>query len=270
MSTLPRRPPHGEVHAAQRPRRGSDPAPIQVLFVGRDRLCAETLRLALRRVGMEVDIVPPGEAEGAWRPDHPPDLVLIELEVDGAGPEIGERFLRRDPSVKLVGLLSSIEPEDPEAVTGAGFTGYMTKDTPLSTFVHGLRHCLAGRPVRLPSRPDPVRRRRPADLLGNQLTPREREVVAILVEGGGNEQIGLRLHISPNTVRTHVQSVLSKLQLHSRVEIAAWAFRNGLVGQGGLSDWTGLIRERWGSAPETGPVPGPVRPPATTGSPGTS
>lgn len=270
MATIPRRPPHGEVHAAHRPRGVSDPAPIQVLFVGRDRLCADTLRLALRRVGMEVDIVPPEEAEGAWRPDHPPDLVLIELDVDGTGPAIGERFLRRDPSVKLVGLLSSIDPEDHKAMTRAGFTGYMTKDTPLSTFVHGLRHCLAGRPVRVPSRLEPTRRRRPADLLRDQLTPREREVVAILVEGGGNEQIGLRLHISPNTVRTHVQNVLSKLQLHSRVEIAAWAFRNGLVGQGGPPDWTGLIGERWGSALEAGPVPGPVGPPATTGSPGTS
>jgi two-component system nitrate/nitrite response regulator NarL len=232
MSKPPRRAAHGELQAAHRPRGVSDAAPTQILYVGRDRLCAETLRLALRRVGMEVDIVPLAEAEGAWRPDHPPDLVLIELEVGGAGPEIGERFLRRDPSVKLVGLLSSIDPEDHKAMTGAGFTGYMTKDTPLSTFVHGLRHCLAGRPVRVPSRLGPIRRRRPADLLRDQLTPREREVVAILVEGGGNEQIGLRLHISPNTVRTHVQSVLSKLQLHSRVEIAAWAFRNGLVGQG--------------------------------------
>lgn len=270
MLTSPPRTRTDQDRSDHRPRRGSDPAPIQVLFVGRDRLCAETLRLALRPLGIEVDSVPPGEAEGAWKPDHPPDLVLIELEVDGTGAEIGERFLRRDPSVKLVGLLSSIDSKDTEAMTGAGFTGYMTKDTPLSTFVHGLRHCLAGRPVRLPSRPDPLRRRRPADLLGNQLTPREREVVAILVEGGGNEQIGLRLHISPNTVRTHVQSVMSKLQLHSRVEIAAWAFRNGLVNEGGPADWTGLIEERWGSAPETGPVPRPVSPPATTGSPGTS
>jgi DNA-binding NarL/FixJ family response regulator len=268
MSTLPGRPPHGEVHAAQRPRRGSDPAPIQVLFVGRDRLCAETLRLALRRVGMEVDIVPPGEAEGAWRPDHPPDLVLIELEVDGAGPEIGERFLRRDPSVKLVGLLSSIDPEDHKAMTGAGFTGYMTKDTPLSTFVHGLRHCLAGRPVRVPSRLEPTRRRRPADLLRDQLTPREREVVAILVEGGGNEQIGLRLHISPNTVRTHIQSILSKLQLHSRVAVVAWAVRHGMAGRGEEVAQPGPSGEggRRGSVSGTGPV----RPRGPGGSPGTS
>lgn len=268
MSTLPRRPPHGEVHAAQRPRRGSDPAPIQVLFVGRDRLCAETLRLALRRVGMEVDIVLPGEAEGAWRPDHPPDLVLIELEAGGTGPEIGERYLRRDPSVKLVGLFSSIDPEGREAMTGAGFTGYMTKDTPLSTFVHGLRHCLAGRPVRLPLRPHPARRGRPADLLGDQLTPREREVVAILVEGGGNEQIGLRLHISPNTVRTHVQSVLSKLQLHSRVAVVAWAVRHGMAGLGGEVAQPGPSGEggRRGSVSGTSPV----SPRGPAGSPGTS
>jgi two-component system nitrate/nitrite response regulator NarL len=241
MSTLPGSPPRGEVHPQFR---GSDP-PIHVVFVSRDLLGGETLRLVLRRAGMRVEIVSPAHAEAAWRPDQPPGLVLIELGINGAGLELAEGFIKLDPSVKLVALLPSLDPRAIQAVTGAGFFAYMSKDTPLSTFVHGLRHCLAGRPVR----PDPVRRRRPVDLLGDQLTPREREVVAILAEGGGNEPIGLRLRISPNTVRTHVQSVLTKLQLHSRVEIAAWAFRNGLVGQG---------------------VPGPVSPPVTAGSPGTS
>jgi DNA-binding NarL/FixJ family response regulator len=251
-----------------RPRSGSDPAPTEVLFVGRDRLCGETLRLALRRVGMEVEIVSPGEAEGAWRPGRTPDLVVIEVEVDGAGLDIARRFLRRDPSVKLVGLLSSIDPEDREAMTGAGFTGYMSKDTPLSTFVQGLRHCLAGRTVRLPSRLEPTRRRRPADLLGDQLTPREREVAAMLVEGVGNEEIGHRLRISPNTVRTHIQSILSKLQLHSRVAVVAWAVRHGMAGRGEEVAQPGPSGEggRRGSVSGTGPV----SPRGPAGSPGTS
>jgi two-component system, NarL family, nitrate/nitrite response regulator NarL len=245
MSSLPRRPPDGEIYARSRV---SDP-PFHVLFVTPDRLGAETLRVALRRVEIRVEIVSPGHTEVTWRAEHRPDLVLIELGINGAGLELAEGFLELDPSAKLVALLPSLNPRLLEAVNGAGFFGYMSKNTPLSTFVHGLRHSLAGRPVRSPSRPEPIRRRRPVDPLGDQLTPREREVVTLVAGGSGNEQIGLRLRISPNTVRTHVQNALSKLQLHSRVEIAAWAFRNGLVGQG---------------------VPGPVSPPVTAGSPGIS
>lgn len=244
MSSLPRRPPDGEGNRSPVP----DP-PIHVLFVSPDRLGGETLRLALLRVGMGVEIVSPEHAEAAWRPQHPPDIVLIELGINGAGLELAEGFIALDPSAKLVALLPSLDPVVLEAVNRAGFLGYMSKDTPLSTFVHGLRHCLAGRPVRPSSRSDPGRKRRPIDRLGDQLTARELEVVAMVAEGSGNEQIGLRLRISPNTVRTHVQSALSKLQLHSRVEIAAWAFRNGFVGRR---------------------VPGPVSPPVTAGSPGTS
>ena len=243
MSSLPRRPPDHEVHA----RSPVPHPPIHVLFVSADRLGGETLRLALRRVGMGVEIASPEHAVEAWRPQHPPDIVLIELGINGAGLELAEGFLKLDPSAKLVALLPSLDRAVLEAVSRAGFLGSMSKDTPLSTFVHGLRHCLAGRPVRPPSRSDAGRRRRPVDPLGDQLTAREREVVTMVAEGSGNEQIGLRLRISPNTVRTHVQSALSKLQLHSRVEIAAWAFRNGLVGQGS-----------------------PVSPPVTAGWPGIS
>ena len=268
MLTSPPRTRTDQDRSDHRPRRVSDQAPIELLFVGRDRLCGETLRLALCRVGMEVEIVSPGESEVAWRPGHAPDLVLIELEIDGVGLEIARRFRRGDPSVKLVGLLSSLDAGALEALTGAGLSGYMSKDTPLSTFVQGLRHCLAGRTVRLPSRLESTRRRRPVDLLGDQLTPREREVVVMLVEGDGNEQIGQRLHISRNTVRTHIQSILSKLQLHTRVGVVAWAVRHGLAGRGGDFAQPGPFGEggRQGSVSGTGSV----SPRATAGWPGTS
>jgi DNA-binding NarL/FixJ family response regulator len=216
---------------------GQVSVPARLLFIVRDRLFAETVGFALRQLGMEVEIASPSAAEQAWRPERPPDLVLIEVEINGAGVELATRFLRWDPSVKVVALLSSLAPTTIDSLSEVGFTGWITKDTPLSTFVHGLRHCLAGRSFRQASRPHRARGRSLTELLADQLTPREREVVAILVEGKGNEEIGVRLRISPNTVRTHIQSVLSKLQLHSRVEIAAWAFRNGL----------GRSVDRWGS-----------------------
>jgi DNA-binding NarL/FixJ family response regulator len=194
---------------------------------------------------MEVEIASPSEIEEAWTPGLPPDLVVVEVGINGPGLEAAKRLLGMDPSVKVVALLPSLTPRAIQTVSEVGFSGYLAKDTPLSTFVDGLRHCLAGRSFRLRARPPRPRARRPADLLGDQLTPREREVVAMLVKGSGNAEIGLRLRISPNTVRTHIQSVLTKLQLHSKVEVAAWAFRNGLAGTGDRPRRNGL---RSGSA----------------------
>ncbi len=70
---------------------------------------------------------------------------------------------------------------------------------------------------------------RDAALLAGQLTPRELEVLEILVRGGSNPQIARELALSPNTVRTHVQSILTKLQVRSRLEAAAFAVRFGIV-----------------------------------------
>jgi DNA-binding NarL/FixJ family response regulator len=68
-----------------------------------------------------------------------------------------------------------------------------------------------------------------AMLLAGQLTPREREVLALLVEGATGGQISDSLTVSPNTVRTHIQNVLTKLQVRSRLEAAAFAVRWGIV-----------------------------------------
>jgi len=61
------------------------------------------------------------------------------------------------------------------------------------------------------------------------LTPREREVLALLAEGHGTRDIGQLLSISPNTVRNHVQNILRKLQVHTRLEAVTYAIRHGLI-----------------------------------------
>lgn len=65
--------------------------------------------------------------------------------------------------------------------------------------------------------------------MASQLTPREREVLALLVQGADGRTAASTLGISLNTVRTHVQSILTKLQVHSRLEAATFAVRHGIV-----------------------------------------
>jgi two-component system nitrate/nitrite response regulator NarL len=68
-----------------------------------------------------------------------------------------------------------------------------------------------------------------ASVLSVTLTDREREVLSLLVEGASGAEMAERLNLSPHTVRTHVQNLLTKLQVHSRVEAAAFAVRHGIV-----------------------------------------
>jgi DNA-binding NarL/FixJ family response regulator len=64
------------------------------------------------------------------------------------------------------------------------------------------------------------------------LTPREREVVALVAEGLTNAAVAERLYISPRTAAVHVSNILGKLGMVSRTEVAAWAVREGYAGEG--------------------------------------
>ena len=111
----------------------------------------------------------------------------------------------------------------------AGFHGYLTKQTEAERFTHALRSIEGGQTV-FPQRQIGRNRERTGDeLLAEQLTTREIEVLQLLAEGASSGHMAEQLDVSPNTVRTHVQGILSKLQVHSRLEAAAFAVRHGLV-----------------------------------------
>jgi two-component system nitrate/nitrite response regulator NarL len=110
----------------------------------------------------------------------------------------------------------------------------MTKNTPIQRLVEAVDSVLGGQvvvPQRLASEAAGARTpdEEAVELLAKQLTLREREVLVLLVEGASGQTIARRLGISPNTVRTHVQSILMKLQVHSRLQAATFAVRHRLV-----------------------------------------
>jgi two-component system nitrate/nitrite response regulator NarL len=121
----------------------------------------------------------------------------------------------------------------------AGFRGYVSKDCRVSQLREAITEAMgAGVVTAVPSHRLGSRTRSSKKggvaLLAGQLTQREREVLALLARGTSSVDMARRLDISPNTLRTHVQSVLTKLQVHSRLEAAAFAVRNELVSD---DDW---------------------------------
>ena len=199
-------------------------------------LFAEALVHMLRAEGIDVTAI---VARGGFAPEtvltHQPDVVLIDLDLpDESGIAVGQKVLVAAPQTKVIALA---EVDDARAMKEAmrlGFHGYMTKETSAGELIDGVRAVLGGQvvmPHRLTAQAMGARsvHEREVALMAEQLTPREIDVLSLLVDGAAGDTIARRLAISPNTVRTHVHSILTKLQVHSRLEAVTFAVRYGIV-----------------------------------------
>jgi two-component system nitrate/nitrite response regulator NarL len=162
-----------------------------------------------------------------------PDVVLLDLGLRGGRAlALGEQLLSAAPGAKVVAITPLQDPAIVSDAMRVGLHGLVTQQTPLADLLSGVQAVLGGEVV-LPHRlaPDGVRSGHDptAALLASQLTNRERHILALLAEGRSGQEIARRLSISPNTVRTHVQSILTKLQVHSRLEAVAFAVRHEIV-----------------------------------------
>jgi two-component system nitrate/nitrite response regulator NarL len=208
----------------------------KILIVEDHTLFADAIRSSLEDLDMEVlEPCPDGPAALEAVRRGGPDLVLLDIGLPGqSGLSVGRQILELAPGTKVVALTAMEDVRTMREAMSAGFHGYLTKDVQLRQFVRSIRAVLDGQMV-LPHR---LARRatgigspedQAAALLAQQLTSREREVLALLVSGANSAEIARRLTVSPHTMRTHVQGILTKLQVHSRLEAAAFAIRHGIV-----------------------------------------
>jgi two-component system, NarL family, nitrate/nitrite response regulator NarL len=164
-----------------------------------------------------------------------PELVLVDLGLpDVGGITLGRQILEEGPETIVLAVTGLNDPQAVKEALRAGFHGYVTKETSVARFVSSVRAAVDGQvvvPGRLAQAAAGAQspEERDAALLAGQLTAREKEVLALLVEGGDNAQIAMTLGVSANTVRTHVQSILTKLQVRSRLQAAAFAVKYGVV-----------------------------------------
>jgi DNA-binding NarL/FixJ family response regulator len=205
---------------------------IRVLIVDDHTLFAEAIRATLENVGMQiVGVARTGrEAIRIARREHP-DVSLVDVRLpDESGLVVGQAIMTAVPAGKVIAVTAAQDRATAAEAFRLGF-GFMVKDIPLSKFVGYIDAAVHGQSV---GSPRPARTRRSPvvaseALLVEQLTPREHEVLTLLVQGVSGDTIAQRLGISRNTTRTHIQSILTKLQVHSRLEAAAFAVRSGIV-----------------------------------------
>lgn len=161
-----------------------------------------------------------------------PQVILMDYALpDGDGVTATARLKARHPEVKVVMLTSYLDEDVLVAAIEAGCSGYVTKAKGADELTAAVRLAAEGEALvsaDMLARLLP-RLRRHQRGVGNDLTSRERQVLALLADGETKEAIARRLVLSPNTVRNHIQNVLVKLGVHSRLEAVATATREGLL-----------------------------------------
>lgn len=164
------------------------------------------------------------------------DVVLMDVRMpvlDGIAATA--QVVRLRPRTRVLALTTFDLDELVLAALRAGASGYLTKDARPETLVDAICDVAAGSAALAPTvaaslvehvrrvpapRPDAVAR----------LSPREREVFDLIAAGRSNGEIGAALHLTQNTVKTHVRAVLTKLDLRDRVHAVIYAYENGLAG----------------------------------------
>lgn len=167
-----------------------------------------------------------------------PNVALIDVDLPRrGGVQATQVITERSPDCKVILLSGS---EDEGVLTDAfmaGASGFLTRDVHLTQLIEATRAVSRGEAVVSPRLLAALltrlvgRRRERDEALGrvSRLTRRERQVLALLSRGADNVGIADELVISPETARTHIQNVLSKLGVHSRLEAAAFVVRFGVV-----------------------------------------
>jgi len=205
--------------------------PVRVLLVDDHLVVRQGLRAFLQ---LQADIEVVGEAGGGIAAVEAaaagrPDVVLMDLLMpDGDGVAAIRELAAAAPAARVLVLSSFADDERVFAAMQAGAAGYLLKDVEPDALADAIRAVHRGRPA---LHPDVAARlmRRVAEPAAEQLTPREREVLRLVVEGYANKQIARRLRITEKTVKTHVSSILQKLGVPDRTAAAVLAIRQGLV-----------------------------------------
>ena len=156
-----------------------------------------------------------------------PDVALVDFRMPRvSGPALVAQIREESPQVRLLVYTADAEQEDVTVILAAGASGIVLKEAPMIDLIRALNAALEGRayvdPGLATAATTPPGRSR-------ALTAREVDVLALLAEGLSYEQIGLRLSISGETVRTHVRKATDRLGAGTTTEAVATALRKRLI-----------------------------------------
>jgi two-component system nitrate/nitrite response regulator NarL len=216
--------------------------PIRVLLVDDHTLFRSGIKALLQR---QKDFEVVGEAgdglEGIKRAKSlKPDVVLLDLHMPGiSGREAVQLIVEGVPETKVVILTVSEDAEDLLETLKAGAHGYLLKNIDANYLIGAIRSAADGEAVMSSQMTAKLMQsvRTAAAVTAapvvdrERLSPREREILGFLARGASNKEIARSLDLAESTVKIHVQNILKKLNLISRVQAAVYAVEHGLSGK---------------------------------------
>ena len=199
---------------------------VRVLLVDDHPVVRDGLRAVLEGAGFVVA----GEAEDGKRalavyPSAKPDVVLMDLRMPVMdGVTATTRLRELDPAARVLVLTTYDRDGDIARAMAAGAAGYLLKAAPREDLHKAVRAAARGEVVLAPAVAARVWRGE-----GEELSPREREVLRLVAKGCTNREVGERLHVSPATVKTHLLNVYAKLGVDDRTAAVVTALERGLI-----------------------------------------
>ena len=213
---------------------------IRVLLADEQSLFRDAVKVVL---SSESDLVVVGEAgDGiqavAEAERVQPDIALLDSGLPNCdGIRATQQISLKVPDCRVIVFSAQEDEQVLVQALEAGASGYLSKGAPLADLIEATRAVHRGEALIPPRMLGALlqrlilRRRERDDALKRmaKLTRREREVLAMVAQGADNDAIAQHLVISPETARTHIQNVLGKLGVHSRLEAAAFVTQNGIL-----------------------------------------
>ena len=214
------------------------PEQLRVVLVDDHPVYREGLAKLLTQSGVEV-VAQAGNGLDAISivEQAAPDVVVMDLNMPGmSGVDVTRKLVQRNPATKVLVVSVSAQEEDVTEAILAGASGYVLKDGPVEEVVAGIQAAANGESLISPRIATMLLRKMrldgPSEIEAPGTTPlseRELQVLRLVAEGKGNQEIGEVLYIGQSTVRNHISSILMKLQVDNRVQAAVRAVRDRIV-----------------------------------------
>lgn len=205
--------------------------PVHVYVLDDHAILREGIRSVLTRAG-GFQVV--GEASTAARGlrgilASRPDVALIDVRLpEGNGVQVVREVLSRTSTTRCILFTAFTDDEALYQAIMAGAAGYLTKDIPENELITAMRKVARGQSLldrdmlnNLQRRSDPLE----TEGVLRDLTPQERRILKLVAEGLTNKEIAARLHLADKTVRNYVSTILSKLDMKNRTQVAAYVAR---------------------------------------------
>lgn len=210
---------------------------IKVMLVDDHLLIRDGIKLLLSRFEdiQVIAVVESGKRALALCNQEQPDVILMDMVMpEQDGPESIRHILKNFPEIKVIALTSFVEDDLVVRSIQAGASGYLLKNVSADKLADAIRDSVQGKST-IESIALQVLQQtsQKSSGVGDNLTERERQVLALIAEGMTNKEIAQQLSLSHGTVRVYVSHILAKLGVGNRTEAARTALENNLVPQKG-------------------------------------